>query len=141
MTTTTKTRHERDAYMALIQELPLKKIRNDREHTKAIAMVSRLMGRDLNTGSADYLDALLILVNQYEDEHHAIDEKMTPQQALRALMEANHLKQADIARIIGSESAVSMFLKGTRDLSKAQILKLSTHFKLDPRLFMTSHRE
>ncbi|HSZ54537.1 MAG TPA: helix-turn-helix domain-containing protein [Tepidisphaeraceae bacterium] len=141
MTPTRKARQERDAYMALIQELPLKKIRNDREHTKAIAMVSRLMGRDLDTGSADYLDTLLILVNQYEDEHHAIDENMTPQQALRALMEANHLKQADIGRIIGSESGVSMFLKGARELSKAQILKLSTHFNVDPRLFMRSRTE
>ena len=141
MTKTTKSRPQRDAYMTLIQELPLKKIRNDHEHAKAIAMVSRLMGRDLDTGSADYLDTLLILVNQYENDHHAIDEKMTPQQALRALMEANHLKQADIGRIIGSESAVSMFLKGTRDLSKSQILKLSAHFKLDPTLFMTTPAE
>lgn len=136
-----KSRRERDTYTALIQEFPLKKIRDDDEHANAVAMVSRLMGRDLDPGSADYLDALLILVNQYEDQHHAIDEDMTPQQALRALMEANHLKQADIGRIIGTESGVSMFLKGTRELSKNQILKLAAHFKLDPRIFMKSRKE
>jgi antitoxin component HigA of HigAB toxin-antitoxin module len=57
------------------------------------------------------------------------------------MMEANRLRQADIGRIIGSESGVSMFLKGTRDLSKAQILKLSGHFKVDTRLFMKSRTD
>jgi antitoxin component HigA of HigAB toxin-antitoxin module len=61
---------------------------------------------------------------------------MTPQEALRALMETNELSQADIGRIIGSESAVSMFLKGDRELSKSQIKKLATRFKVDPMAFM-----
>ena len=124
-----------DSYMELVRRFPLKTIKNDREHGEATSMISELMGRDLDIGAADYLDALLVLVNKYEDEHHAIDETMTPQQALRALMEANALSQADIGRIIGSESAVSMFLKGDRDLSKAQIKKLVERFKVDASLF------
>ena len=51
-------------------------------------------------------------------------------------MEANKLSQADIGRIIGSESAVSMFLKGTRDLSKSQIKNLADRFKVDAAIFM-----
>jgi HTH-type transcriptional regulator/antitoxin HigA len=122
--------------MELVQEFPLKTIKNDADHAQAIAVISRLIGRDLEAGAGDYLDALLVLVNKYEDEHHAIDEDMTPQEALRALMQANQLSQADIGRIIGSESAVSMFLKGDRELSKTQIKKLATRFKLDPMAFM-----
>lgn len=141
MTELKQSSRKRDAYTALIQEFPLKKLRDDDEHVKAVAMISRLMGREIDAGSADYLDALLILVNQYEDQHHAIDEDMTPQQALRALMEANHLRQSDIGRIIGTESGVSMFLKGTRELSKTQILKLAARFKVDPRLFMKSRKQ
>jgi len=52
-------------------------------------------------------------------------------------MEFNQLSQADIGRIIGSESAVSMFLKGDRELSKAQIKRLSDRFMVDARVFMT----
>jgi HTH-type transcriptional regulator/antitoxin HigA len=126
-----------DTYMVLVRKFPLKTIKNDAEHEQAIAMVSRLMGHDLDTGEGDYLDALLVLANKYEDENHAIDERMTPREALRALMDANQLTQADIGRIIGSESAVSMFLKGDRDFSKAQIKSLSERFKLDVGIFMT----
>ena len=61
---------------------------------------------------------------------------MTAQQALRAIMDANDLTQADIGRIIGSESAVSMFLKGERALSKAQIKALVERFRVDASLFL-----
>ena len=131
-----KTTRTRDAYMELVQRFPLKTIKNDREHAEATKVISELMGRELDGGAGDYLDALLVLVNKYEEEHHAIDEAMTPQEALRALMEFNDLNQADIGRIIGSESAVSMFLKGDRALSKRQIKKLAERFKLDAGLFM-----
>src|ERR1022692_843820 len=125
-----------DTYMVLVERFPLKTIKNDREHDRACAMVSELMGRKLDGGAGDYLDTLVVLVNKYEDEHHAIGEEMTPREMLRALMEANDLNQAEIGKIIGSESAVSMFLKGERGLSKSQIKKLAERFRLDAAVFI-----
>jgi HTH-type transcriptional regulator / antitoxin HigA len=136
---TTKPRNSQpipDAYMQLVQRFPLKTLKNDQDHERASAMVSELIGRKLDNGSGDYLDALLVLVNKYEDEHHPIDEDMTPREALKALMKFNDLTQADIGRIIGSESAVSMFLSGERQLSKTQIKKLAERFHLDAATFM-----
>src|SRR5437660_7440849 len=130
------TKRSRDSYMELVRRFPLKTIKNDDQHEQATTIISQLMGRDLDNGSADYLEDLIVLVNKYEDEHHAIDDRMSPQEALRALMEANGLNQAEIGRIIGSESAVSMFLKGDRGLSKTQIRKLAERFKIDPMVFM-----
>ena len=131
-----KDRRARDTYLDLVRRFPLKTIKNDREHERATSTISELIGRDLNGGAGEYLDALIVLVNKYEEEQHAIDEEMTPREALGALMEANALTQADIGRIIGSESAVSMFLRGTRGLSKSQIKKLADRFKLDASVFM-----
>jgi HTH-type transcriptional regulator / antitoxin HigA len=125
-----------DTYMEIVQGFPLKTIKNDHEHAQATKIISGLMGRQLDSGAGDYLDALLVLVNKYEDEHHAIEEEMTPQEALRPLMKFNSLTQADIGRIIGSESAVSMFLKGDRALSKTQIKKLAERFKVDAAIFI-----
>jgi len=122
--------------MELIRRFPLKTMKNDDEHEQAAAIISELIGRNLDAGSSDYLDTLIVLVNKYEDEQHAIDERMTPREALRALMEANGLNQAAVGRIIGSESAVSMFLKGDRGLSKVQIRKLAERFKIDPMVFI-----
>lgn len=132
----TRARAPRDTYLDLVRRVPLKTPKNDEDHRLASDIVSELMGRELDAGAGDYLEALLVLVNDYEDKHHAIDESLSPQDALRALMEFNDLTQADIGRIIGSESAVSMFLKGQRDLSKSQIKKLATRFKLDATVFL-----
>src|SRR5262245_13648843 len=93
-TKTRKARQDRDSYMDLIRRFPLKTIKDDAQHERASAIISELIGRDLDPGSGDYLDALIVLVSKYEDEHHAIDETMTPREALRALMEANTLNQA-----------------------------------------------
>lgn len=126
-----------DTYMELIRRFPLKPITNDHAHEQAVDVVGQLMGRKLDAGASDYLDTLILLVNKYEDEQHTpsgVD--MTPQQALRAIMNANGLTQADIGRIIGSESVVSMFLKGERELSKAQIKALVERFRVDASLFL-----
>ena len=95
------------------------------------------MGRKLDEGANEYLDTLILLVNKYEDEHHTpMGVDLTPQQALRAIMAANAMTQADMGRIIGSESAVSMFLHGARGLSKAQIKALAERFRIDASLFL-----
>ena len=125
-----------DTYMDLLRRHPLKAIKSDDEHARATEVISGLLGRELNSGAADYLDALLVLVNKYEDEHHTPGGSLTPREALRSLIAFNGLRQADVGRIIGSESAVSMFLKGDRELSKAQIKKLADRFKVNPALFM-----
>lgn len=135
-TKTRKPAPARDSYMELVRRFPLKTIKNDDEHARATEVIEGLMGRDLDDGAGDYLDALLVLVNRYEDEHHTIAEGMTAREALKALMEFNGLSQADIGRVIGSESAVSMFLKGDRGLSKAQIKKLAERFRVDAAMFL-----
>lgn len=74
---------------------------------------------------------------QYEDKNHAPKcDSMTPQQALKAIMKANGLSQAQIGTIIGSESAVSMFLKGERELSKSHIKALTARFRVDAGIFL-----
>jgi HTH-type transcriptional regulator/antitoxin HigA len=126
-----------DSYMALIQRFPLKPIKDDAAHGQAAELVGELIGRNLDEGASGYLDTLILLVNKYEDEHHTpMGTDMTAQQALRAIMDANDMTQADMGRIIGSESAVSMFLKGERGLSKAQIKALVERFRVDAGLFL-----
>lgn len=126
-----------DSYLSLVQRFPLKPIKNDSAHEQAVEVITDLMGRKLDPGAGDYLDTLILLVNTYEDQHHTpMGTHLTPQEALRAVMSANQLSQADIGRLIGSESAVSMFLNGDRGLSKLQIKTLAERFHLDAGLFL-----
>jgi HTH-type transcriptional regulator/antitoxin HigA len=137
MTTHRAARQEPDSYMKLVRRFALKPLKTDDEHARAVRVVADLMGRDLDAGAGAYLETLILLVNKYEDERHTPDgARLTPQQALRAIMTANSLTQADIGKIIGSESAVSMFLKGERELSKSHIRALAERFKVTADLFL-----
>jgi HTH-type transcriptional regulator/antitoxin HigA len=126
-----------DRYLELVRRFPLRPIKDDEEHERAVGIVGGLIGRKLDRGSGDYLDTLVLLVNKYEDERHTPGGLgLSPQDALRAIMAANDLTQADVGKVIGSESAVSMFLGGRRGLSKAQIRKLAERFRVDAGLFL-----
>ena len=126
-----------DTYMKLILRFPLKPIKNDDQHEQAVEIIGELMGRKLDTGASDYLDTLILLANDYEDANHTPHGlHLTPQQALKAIMSANSLSQAQFGTIIGSESAVSMFLKGERELSKSHIKALVARFRVDASLFL-----
>ena len=135
-TTSARRREVRDSYLNLIRRFPLRPIRSEREYDEATNLLQSLIGRKLDSGEADYLDALLMFVNCYEETHHELDESMTPADAIRALMSANDLTQAELGRIIGSQSAVSMILSGARQPSKAQIAKLCDSFRLSADLFI-----
>jgi HTH-type transcriptional regulator/antitoxin HigA len=132
-----KTLPEPDTYMALIRRFPLKPIRNDDEHEAAVEIITELIGRKLDIGAGGYLDTLILLVNKYEDENHTLKGvDLSPQEALKAIMNANGISQAQMGKIIGSESAVSMFLKGDRGLSKAHIRTIVARFRIDAGIFL-----
>jgi HTH-type transcriptional regulator/antitoxin HigA len=132
---------ESDTYLDMIRRFPLRPIRNDDDHAKAVKIIGKLLSDDehdnLDSGAGDYLDTLILLVNKYEDENHTpLGTDLSPQEALKVIMSANGLTQADIGRIIGSESGVSMFLKGERELSKAQIRRLAERFRVSTDWFL-----
>jgi HTH-type transcriptional regulator/antitoxin HigA len=77
---------------------------------------------------------LLTLIEAYEEEHHSIPDA-SPLEVLRALMEANDLRQKDLVPIFGSESSVSEILHKKRDLNKTHIEKLSKRFLVSPAVF------
>jgi HTH-type transcriptional regulator / antitoxin HigA len=77
------------------------------------------------------IELLTLLIERYEDEHYAIPEA-DPVSVVRYLMEKGNLKQRDLIPEFGSESAVSMFLSGQRNLTLDQITRLCARFKLTP---------
>lgn len=119
------------------RHIPLKPIENNDQHEQAVAIIGELIGRNCDGGTGDYLDTLILLVNKYEDENHTpIGVDLSPQEALRAIMNVNGISQTQMGKIIGSESAVSMFFKGERGLSKAHIKAIVARFRVDAGLFI-----
>ena len=54
---------------------------------------------------------------------------------LRALMDANNLRQKDLVSVFGSESVVSEVLRGKRRLNKTHLERLSKRFRVSPAVF------
>jgi HTH-type transcriptional regulator/antitoxin HigA len=91
----------------------------------------------LSRGQGDYLETLSILLEAYEDEHHAIDgSQVGPLDALRQLMEERGMSASDLGRLLGERSLGVKVLNGHRELSKSHIRKLADHFKVPGDLFL-----
>jgi HTH-type transcriptional regulator / antitoxin HigA len=81
------------------------------------------------------IELLTLLVERYEQEHYSVP-KADPVSIVRFLIERQNLTQRDLIPQFGSESAVSMFMTGRRNLTLEQVRKLSTRFKLPADLFI-----
>jgi HTH-type transcriptional regulator / antitoxin HigA len=110
-------------------------ITSERQHHEYLAVLDKLASKDRPSSDEEkYAEVLITLIEAYEGEHHAIPEA-APVEVLRALMEANSLRQKDLAPILGTESIVSEILRGKRELNKGQIEKLSKRFRVSPAVF------
>jgi HTH-type transcriptional regulator/antitoxin HigA len=84
------------------------------------------------------LNCRALLVERYEDEHWPITTDVDPVSMVRYLLEQGNIKQKDLIPEFGSETAVSLFLSGRRNLTVEQIRKLSARFKLDASIFISA---
>jgi HTH-type transcriptional regulator/antitoxin HigA len=110
-------------------------ITSERQHEQYLSVLNKLASKDNPTAEEEkYARVLMTLIEAYEEEHDSIPDA-SPVEVLRALMDANNLRQKDLAPIFGSESIVSEVLHKKRDLSKTHIEKLSKRFSVSPAVF------
>jgi HTH-type transcriptional regulator/antitoxin HigA len=81
-----------------------------------------------------YAKVLWALIKEYDEKNNPIPDA-SPAEVLQTLLEANNLRQKDLAPLLGSESIVSEILSGERPFSKNHIKKLSARFHVSPAVF------
>jgi HTH-type transcriptional regulator / antitoxin HigA len=130
-----------DEYLELVRQFPLKPIRHESDHAEAIRLLAPLAGRfeQLSPDQKEYVEALSILVRDFERRHH--DDRLslrrtTPLERLRFLMPENDISVSDLGRIIGSQSAASMVLTGQLSLSKSHIARPARRSNVNSGLFI-----
>ncbi len=96
--TTKKAARAGDRYLDLVRMCPLRVIRSEEEYDQVIEMLNRLsdVGRDRTPDEREYLLALAVFVEKYEDVHYPIPPA-SGAEMLRYLIEARELKQSDVA--------------------------------------------
>ncbi len=127
-----------DSYLACVREFPLRPIRAEAEYREALEILGRLASREgLDAGEGDYLAALSHFVGDYE--RNAVKLKLhalKPLEALRYLMEQNHMTTTDLGNVLGSRGLASEVLHSKRGLSKLMIGRLAERFAVEPGLFL-----
>jgi len=110
-------------------------ITSERQHEEYLLVLDKLANKERPTAEEEkYAQVLMTLIEAYEEEHDSVPDA-SPLEVLRALMDANNLRQKDLAPIFGSESIVSEVLHGKRELNRTHIEKLSKRFRVSPAVF------
>jgi HTH-type transcriptional regulator/antitoxin HigA len=110
-------------------------ITSDPQNEKCSAALLKLEKKDrLTPKEKEFAELLTVLIEAYEEEHYPI-RAASPVEVLMHLMEANNLKQKDLAPLLGSRSVVSEVLRGKRELNKHHIERLSKRFGVSPAVF------
>jgi len=102
-----------------------------------IKVLRKLMDKGENRTPEEFeLQKLLgYLICDFEQRHYK-PQKPTPREALIAMMEMNHLKQADIVHIFGSSGITSEVISGKREISKAHAKALAKFFHTSTDIFL-----
>ena len=110
-------------------------IMSERQHAEYLSVLDKLASKENSTKEEEkYAEVLMTLIEAYEGAHFSIPDA-SPVEVLRALIDANHLRQKDLVPIFGSESIVSEVLNKKRGLNKNHIEKLSRRFRVSPAVF------
>jgi HTH-type transcriptional regulator/antitoxin HigA len=113
-----------------------KPIGSDAENERYTAALLELESRSRLTAEEKYFAEILAhLIEIYEEKRYPI-RSASPIEVLTTLMEANNLRQKDLAPMFGSESVVSEVLRGKRPLNQHHIGNLSRHFKVSPEVLL-----
>ena len=111
-------------------------IHNDAElevYTDALFQLTAL--ESPSRSELEAIELLTLLVERYEQEHYPIPAA-DPASVVRFLIERQNLTQRDLIPQFGSESAVSMFMTGERNLTIEQVRRLSSRFQLPADVFI-----
>jgi HTH-type transcriptional regulator / antitoxin HigA len=139
MRTKTSKHAAADSYLQCVVQFPLKAIKTEREHDRAVDRIGRLMIRGkLDEGELQYVEALARLIGEYEDHagHRMKVSNRDPIELLKFLMNESKMSVSALGKIIGSQGVASEVLSRRRELSKSHIRKLAEHFHVNPGLFL-----
>ena len=126
------------AWAALNRETQIGVIQSEREYRKMSALMDKLIdeiGSDEIHELSGLLSVLGSLIEQYEEDSVLIDDA-APADVLRFLIAERGLKQADLAKEIGSQGIASEVLNGKRKVNAQQAKALGLRFNVSPAVFL-----
>lgn len=125
------------AWTTFQSHVALRPIRNESDYKRIHALADSLadaVGDNEDHPLFSLFELTLELIGRWEDEHVTIPDA-EPREVLRYLLEANQLKQKDLAEI-ASQTLISDILAGRREISKRLAKSLAERFHVDVGAFV-----
>lgn len=111
-------------------------IKDEAARARALRRIEALMDAESLTPEQGHeLDALVTLVEAYEEKNFAIKEA-SPIAVIEFMMDQNGLTRKDLEPMIGSRARVSEVLSGKRPLTLAMIRALSNAWSISADLLL-----
>ena len=119
----------------LVKDEAPKTISSHEQHETYLSRLLELQRKPHRTAAEmETAKLLVVLIADYEGKHFSI-EMPSGVKVLKELMQANGLRQKDLAEDLGGESIVSLVLQEKRQLNRQQMEKLSKRFRVSPAVF------
>lgn len=125
------------AWSTIQDNADLRPIRDERDFRRMQTLANSLadeLGDDDSHPLYSMFELVLDLIERWEETHVKI-APAPPREVLRHLLEANNLKQKDLAGI-ASQTLVSDILAGRREISKRVAKLLAARFNVDVSAFI-----
>jgi HTH-type transcriptional regulator / antitoxin HigA len=124
-------------YAALCRMLTPRPIHDKVEFENVAEITDAMAGHKLTPDQEDYFDLLCRLIEDYEKEQGLPAPKASGLDALRHLLDAQNMRAADLARLLGVHRTLGgMILRGERQLTLAHVRTLAKHFSVSADLFL-----
>lgn len=117
----------------------IKLIKTEADYQKALKRLEEIFDAKTGTPESDEADILGLLIDEYEKKHYHIDVP-DPIEAIKIRMEEMHLRQADLADVIGGANRVSEVLNRKRKLTIEMIRNLTKRLNLSPELLIRDYK-
>lgn len=114
-------------------------IKTELDYQVSLSKLDELFNAPIGTKESDYADILALLVDEYEKKHFPI-EAPDPIEAIKIRMEEMHLKQKDLASVIGGNNRVSEVLNKKRKLTVEMIRSLTSKLNLSPNILIKDYQ-
>jgi HTH-type transcriptional regulator / antitoxin HigA len=124
-------------YDGLMKEHMIRPIHDSVSYNNACGVLDALSGLDLNAEQAEYLEALSIFVEAYEQDQRNSAPSVSGRDALCYLCEENGISGGKLAEILNVSRPLGVkLLSGERKLTVSHIARLADYFRVSPGLFM-----
>lgn len=119
--------------------MEIKPIKTEEDYRKALVRLETIFDAKSNTKEGNEAEILSLMIENYENEHYAIDAP-DPIEAIKIRMEELNLLQKDLIGVIGGKSRVSEILNRKKRLTVDMIRKLEQMLQISASVLVTNYK-